>query len=81
MTKIFTGKDGNMHMRRVQHTDHRMPFENMKAKEPKCWVCGSLPHRVEKPKCNRCGLVFEEEVIEMEIPGLKSSQGTFEDKF
>lgn len=70
-----------MNRRELFTVEKRRPGEAMKEKEKKCWTCGSLPHRVEGKKCRHCGLKFEEDFIEAEIPTLKSIGGRFEDEF
>lgn len=77
----YRGSMIRMNRRHLWKVDHRKPGEQMKEKEKKCWRCGSLPHRVEGVKCKDCGLLFEEDFIEAEIPTLKSSGGTFENEF
>ena len=70
-----------MNRRGLWKINNRRAGEQMKEKEKKCWTCGSLPHRVEGEKCKDCGLLFQEDCIEAEIPTLKSVGGTFEDDF
>lgn len=83
MTQIKRGTDGNLHMNRkgLWKVTNRPRWEPMRAKEKKCLHCGSMPWRVEGHKCKSCGLEYAEDVVEVEIPTLKSSQGTFEDVF
>lgn len=82
MTPI-TRKHGVLQMNRkgLWKIYPRQPEEQKKPKEKKCWECGSLPHRVTGPQCKKCGLVYEEERIGIEIPGIRSSAGIFEENF
>lgn len=80
MGKIYRGADGIKPL--VQRRSFkRKHWEKMKEKEKKCWTCGSMPWRVEEDKCEDCGLGYQDESLEIELPTLQSSQGTFEDKF
>lgn len=42
----------------------------------RCKMCYDMPHRVDGIACKRCGLRFEEEVIEVPFTPLTSSAGS-----
>lgn len=83
MSHIYRGPDGNMKMNRkgLFQQSQRLPGEKMKEKELVCWTCGSLSHRVQGIKCKDCDLRFEEERVGIELPGIRSAAGIFEDNF